>query len=38
LVTAALANVLALTGVILYSIYIHRIFGGKMKMDAGHGY
>lgn len=39
LVTALIANLVAMTGVILYGIYIHRIFRGTVRIRAGeHGY
>lgn len=38
LVTAAIANLIAFAGVLFYGVVIHKIFGGKMRMDEGHGY
>lgn len=39
LVTALIANLVAMTGVILYGIYIHRVFRGTVRIRAGeHGY
>jgi cytochrome d ubiquinol oxidase subunit II len=39
LVTALIANLVAMTGVILYGTFIHRIFRGKVRIEEGeHGY
>lgn len=39
LVTALIANLVAMTAVILYGIYIHRVFRGTVRVHAGeHGY